>query len=101
MTRVSCVWQGVIMRETGQMSGSLFSYIDLEGRIPAAHPSRKIRQIVNGALASLHGLRPALFDQRAAFDRAWAASEHGGKQRGTIARAPGSRTCKTTKTRQV
>ena len=37
------------------MSGSLFSYVDLEDRVPAAHPLRKIRQIVNDALASLDG----------------------------------------------
>lgn len=35
------------------MSGSLFSYVDLEERIPARHPLRKIRQVVNDALASL------------------------------------------------
>lgn len=41
------------MRGTGVASGSLFSYVDLEGRIPVRHPLRKIRQVVNGALASL------------------------------------------------
>ncbi len=30
-----------------------FSYVDLEGRIPAKHPLRKIRQVVNDALSSL------------------------------------------------
>ena len=34
-------------------SGSLFSYIDLEGRIPANHPLRTIREIVNDVLGSL------------------------------------------------
>ena len=43
------------MRGTDQTSGSLFSYVDLEGRIPVAHPLRKVRQIVNDALASLDG----------------------------------------------
>jgi len=43
------------MRGTDQTSGSLFSYVDLEDRIPVAHPLRKIRQIVNDALASLDG----------------------------------------------
>jgi transposase len=42
------------MRGTDQPSGSLFSYVDLEDRIPERHPLRKIRQIVNDALASLH-----------------------------------------------
>ena len=44
---------GVIMRGTDETSGSLFSYVDLEDRIPARHPLRKIRQVVNDALASL------------------------------------------------
>ncbi len=41
------------MRGTDETSGSLFSYVDLEDRIPAKHPLRKIRQIVNDALVSL------------------------------------------------
>lgn len=41
------------MRGTDETSGSLFSYVDLEERIPAKHPLRKIRQVVNDALASL------------------------------------------------
>ena len=41
------------MRGTDEASGSLFSYVDLEERVPAGHPLRKIRQIVNDALASL------------------------------------------------
>ena len=41
------------MRGTDETSGSLFSYVDLEARIPARHPLRKIRQVVNDALASL------------------------------------------------
>ena len=40
------------MRGTDETSGSLFSYVDLEDRIPARHPIRKIRQVVNDALAS-------------------------------------------------
>ena len=51
------------MRGTDEMSGSLFSYVDLEERIPTAHPLRKIRQVVNDALASLD----------AEFDRLYAA----------------------------
>ena len=43
------------MRGSDETSGSLFSYVDLEERIPARHPLRKIRQIVNDALASLDG----------------------------------------------
>jgi transposase len=40
------------MRGTDQAAGSLFSYVDL-ARVPARHPLRKIRQVVNEALASL------------------------------------------------
>lgn len=50
----------VIMRGTAEASGSLFSYVDLAARIPARHPLRKIRQIVNDALASLDGECAAL-----------------------------------------
>jgi transposase len=53
----------VIVRGTDRTSGSLFSYVDLEDRIPGRHPLRKIRQIVNDALASLDG----------DFDRLYAA----------------------------
>lgn len=42
-------------------SGSLFSYVDLEERIPARHPLRKIRQVVNDALASLDADFEALY----------------------------------------
>lgn len=41
------------MRGTDEASDSLFSYVDLEERIPAYHPLRKIRQVVNDALSSL------------------------------------------------
>ena len=37
---------GEVMRGSDKVSGSLFSYVDLEDRIPAGHPLRKIRQIV-------------------------------------------------------
>jgi hypothetical protein len=51
----------VEMRGTDETSGSLFSYVDLEGRIPARHPLRKIRQVVNDALASLDAEFEALY----------------------------------------
>lgn len=49
------------MRGTDEKSGSLFSYVDLEERIPAKHPLRKIRQVVNDALASLDGEFASLY----------------------------------------
>ncbi len=41
------------MRGRDQSSGSLFSYVDLEARIPGDHPLRLIRGIVNDISASL------------------------------------------------
>jgi transposase len=41
------------MRGSDEASGSLFSYVDLEDRIPAWHPLRKIRAVVNDALRGL------------------------------------------------
>ena len=38
-----------------ERSGSLFSYIDLEARVPKDHPLRAIREIVNTALAEMSG----------------------------------------------
>jgi len=43
------------MRGSDRRSGELFSYVDLEARMPAKHPLRKIRQLVNDVLASLDG----------------------------------------------
>ena len=50
-----------MMRGTDETSGSLFSYVDLEERIPARHPLRKIRQVVNDALSSLDAEFEALY----------------------------------------
>ncbi|MBP1806335.1 transposase [Rubellimicrobium aerolatum] len=41
------------MRGTDEVTVSLFSYVDLEERIPARHPLRKVRRIVSEALTSL------------------------------------------------
>ena len=49
------------MRGTDETSRSLFSYVDLEERIPARHPLRKIRQVVNDAVASLDAEFEALY----------------------------------------
>ena len=43
------------MRGSDTENGSLFSYVNLEERIPARHPLRKIRDVVNTALATLDG----------------------------------------------
>jgi transposase len=41
------------MRGTDQRSGSLFSYVDIEARVPKEHPLRRIRELVNAALLKL------------------------------------------------
>jgi transposase len=41
------------MRGTDERSGSLFSLVDLEARVPAGHPLRAIREIANRALLDL------------------------------------------------
>jgi len=41
------------MRGSDERTGSLFSFVNLEERVPKRHPLRKIRQIVNDALAAL------------------------------------------------
>jgi transposase len=49
------------MRGEDQRSGSLFSYVDLEARVPVDHPLRPIRVIVNDVLAALAGEFEALY----------------------------------------
>ena len=41
------------MRGTDERTGDLFSYVDLEKRVPARHPLRLIRGVVNEVLATL------------------------------------------------
>jgi len=41
------------MRGSDAGSGSLFSYVSLEARVPAGHPLRAIREIANAGLAAL------------------------------------------------
>ncbi len=49
------------MRGQDGSSGSLFSYVDLEARVPARHPLRVIRGIVNEVLGSLSSEFAALY----------------------------------------
>jgi transposase len=48
------------MRGSDRRSGALFSYVDLEKRVPAGHPLRVIRCIANDALGSMSGSFDAL-----------------------------------------
>jgi transposase len=49
------------MRGADEASGSLFSHVELEERIPARQPLGKIREVVNEALASLDAEFEALY----------------------------------------
>ena len=49
------------MRGGDDRTGDLFSYIDLEARVRSDHPLRRIRSIVNEALAALSGDFAALY----------------------------------------
>ena len=49
------------MRGEDRQSGGLFSYVDLEARVPADHPLRPIRAIVDDALITLSGELEALY----------------------------------------
>ncbi len=49
------------MRGQDESSGNLFSYIDLEDRVPAKHPLRMIRGIVNEVLETLSGEFEAMY----------------------------------------
>ena len=43
------------MRGSDTRSGELFSYVDLEKRVPAKHPLRFVRSVVNDILTALDG----------------------------------------------
>jgi len=60
------------MRGLDERSGSLFSYVGLEARVPQGHPLRAIREIVNAALADMDGAFCALYSP---FGRASIAPE--------------------------
>lgn len=49
------------MRGGDERTGSLFSYVDLEARVPAKHPLRTMRELVNASLAALDGSFAALY----------------------------------------
>jgi len=41
------------MRGEDRVSGVLFSYVDLEVRVPAKHPLRAMRDLVNASLVAV------------------------------------------------
>jgi transposase len=60
LSACNCV-EGHGMRGTDERSGSLFSYVDLERRIPKEHPLRAIREIANAALRDLSAAFEAMY----------------------------------------
>src|SRR5262245_23222032 len=54
--------EGAWMRGSDRGSGSLFSYVDLEQRVPARHPLRVILAIVNDVLVALDGEFEKLYE---------------------------------------
>jgi transposase len=52
---------GAKMRGSDERSEALFSYVNLEERVPVRHPLRLIRAIVNAALARLDGAFAGLY----------------------------------------
>jgi len=50
------------MRGSDAASGALFSYVDMEARVPVAHPLRTIRTIVNEVLDALDTEFEALYE---------------------------------------
>ena len=57
----SPVIMGAKMRGSDERNEALFSYVNLEDRVPARHPLRLIREIVNAALARLDGAFAKLY----------------------------------------
>ena len=50
------------MRGEDRLSGALFSYVDVEARIPAKHPLRAMRRVTDAALAELDRAFSALYE---------------------------------------
>jgi len=49
------------MRGSDGRNGSLFAYVDIEARVPPDHPVRRIRELVNAALARLDPVFTGLY----------------------------------------
>ena len=51
------------MRGADDRSSQLFSYVDLEARVPKGHPLRAMRDLVNAALVALDAQFAALYKE--------------------------------------
>ena len=54
--------EGARMRGSDERSGSLFSYVDIEQKVPAKHPLRVIKAIVDDVLVSLDAEFESLYE---------------------------------------
>ncbi|MFO1080274.1 MAG: IS5 family transposase [Reyranellaceae bacterium] len=52
------------MRGSDERTGALFSYVDVEERVPANHPLRAIRTIVNEVLEGLNGEFASIYSDK-------------------------------------
>lgn len=50
----------VSMRREAQQQAAMFSYVTMEQRIPAEHPIRRIREMVDAALRQMDGSLSAM-----------------------------------------
>jgi transposase len=55
---------GAELRGDERRSGSLFSYVDLEQRVPSDHPLRVIRTVVDDALQELSPTFSEIYSKR-------------------------------------
>lgn len=51
------------MRGGDDRTGALFSYVDIEARVPQSHPLRAMRELVNTSLSELDGAFAALYSK--------------------------------------
>jgi hypothetical protein len=72
------------MRGEDRQSGGLFSYVDLEARVPADHPLPPIRAIVDDALSALSGAFEAMYSHLGRFGRRMVDAE-GANREGEVA----------------
>ena len=52
------------MRGSDERTGALFSYVNVEERVPANHPLRAIRTIVNEVLEGLNGEFASIYSDK-------------------------------------
>ncbi len=52
------------MRGNQDFQGAMFSYISLEERVPATHPLRKLRAVVDALLATMNREFDAVYARR-------------------------------------